>query len=168
MSEVATLAPFAEYAAARLVRDPEQTCSAWAVRGDYFVWSLGLGLRPQDMGKQRAVIKAMGGVVTGTKIRGKMVTNYSGVGISQETPDGLVLTKLAPAYQSEPASDSEVNEALTALYYAGLVRDTKALDVAWLRLSLRSSGSLCRACGTVTRHGDQYHVACTSKSRDSG
>lgn len=140
-----------DWARARLAHAPGALMLAWHARADYLMWHSDFG----PGGPARADVAAVNRAVV--KFGGKR---------KMKRPDGerglcfadvaLRPMRMRRARSVEPAlaaaPPEAVDAALAALMTAGLVSDTRSLDIASLRLSSAHPARLCVVCGKVTRH----------------
>lgn len=151
-------ASYGAWAAERLALVPGATCDPRVLRADYVGWCSDQRMHWLPMSKQRAVIKSFGGRYKGTKVN-TLVMDVRLLPMPYRVPYRVPGTQYVHDAGEELADPTE---ALVALYEAGLVTDTTALDIAWLRLAPKDAFSmLCRKCGVSTRRiAVGFHVAC--------
>lgn len=124
-------------------------------REDYLLWHCDREAKREPRSKQRAAIRAAGGRCRGVKHE----LRYLDVALAGPLEDsGYRVPMRGGGPIGEAVGAGRVEAALRALFDAGLVRDTSALDRACLALT-DTPGRLCGACGRLTRQPDR-HRAC--------
>ena len=147
---------YTAWAAERLVLLEGHELHPDLVRADYIAWHVERKPRHEPRSKQRAAILAAGGRCLGVKDE----LRYLDVALAGPLPDSGYRVPIRGGLPDAPhVGAGAVDAALVALYQAGLVTDTRALDRAWLQLT-DAPGRLCGACGRLTRQPDR-HRACS-------
>lgn len=143
-------------------RDPLARLEPDAVRIAYIAACSDVGARPELRSKQRATVRDAGGQVRG---RGDQL-HYLGLRLRPIRDSGYRPSTRGSGARAAGGSAgvdaARVEDGLRALGRGGLVRDGRALEVAWLALTGTPARVLCGLCGRISRH-EGGHLACRKR-----
>lgn len=153
-----------DWARSRVQRADDALLDPLAARRDYLMWQsdLGPGHRRADQAAVNRALAGAGGRRRFVTEDGRRRLMFAGIELAPSPwPIAHRMVRGAPTR----ADADRVESALLALHAAGLVTSTRALDIAWLRLTGSSGASLCRVCGVITRRAGSMHVRCARRRR---